>query len=73
VRFSDDAKRSRRQPQCRASHAGIARFWRGITPGPRDPRDKRIAELERQVEKVTKCAERADHGIDVLLAATSRV
>jgi transposase-like protein len=49
----------------RGELAGIGSRKRGPVPTPDDPRDKRIAELERENRKLVKRAERAEALVEV--------
>jgi hypothetical protein len=54
-----------RQAQERGELAGLAPKKRGRKAVPPDPRDKKIAELERQVARFAARAERAEALVEV--------
>ena len=53
-----------RQARARGELAGLTPKKRGRKPTPVDPRDRKIAELERQLAQMTGRAERAEALVD---------
>jgi transposase-like protein len=49
----------------RGEHQGLSAKKRGPKPQPRDARDKRIADLEREVKRLRARAERAEALVEV--------
>jgi transposase len=54
-----------RRAQARGELAALAPKKRGRKPTPVDPRERKIAELERQVARLTARAERAEGLVDL--------
>jgi transposase len=53
-----------RRAQARGGLAALAPKKRGRKPAPVDPRDRKIAELERQLAEMTRRAQRAEVLVD---------